>query len=357
MLFQGVSRHMKAKHVLPFVSVIVITKNNAATMERCIKSLLQQTYPKGNYDVVFVDGHSTDGTDETIMKYAKTNQIMKLHYEDHGTMGFARNLGIGNSKGEIVAFTDGDATVPEDWIEGIASRFSKGELVALGGLDKLVSLGESDRIIDSWRRLGKAFGVKAIPCIKTVNFAMRRDALNICGGFDPKLSHYDETELLARIYSKAKTDNIVYDPEIVVYHIRQGPSKLSKGIKRNFRKSSDSTSVLMRRYMIRVAVANPTSTLGTNFLMIPACIVGIPLFLSLIAEGWLMYVILFSMLTYAAMLGIYMAGMFLRTRKASPMIPLVLTIDVAARFGGTLFGLVRSLCGFIRARLHRAVSR
>ncbi len=328
--------------MLPFVSIIVITRNNAETIEKCIASLLNQTYPKEKYEVIFVDGHSNDGTDKAIAKHAEHNPSLGLYYEDYGTMGYARNLGIEKSKGEIIAFTDGDAFVPESWLERIVNAFVDGTLAAIGGFDILVSSKESSRIIDSWRRTKNAAGVKAIPCIKTVNFAIRRDALLSCGGFDPSLSHWDEAELMARL-SKADIGNILYDPEIVVYHMRSRPSGFSTRIKRVFRKSLSGTSVLMRNHMMRVAVANPASNLGTSFFMILAVVVGIPLLLFSVAVGLLMNILFLGLVSYLIVLSLYLAEMFRRTRRVDFRVPLLLAVDGVAQFLGTFCGLLKWL--------------
>lgn len=328
----------------PFFSVIVITKNNAGTIQQCIVSLLNQTYSKEGYELIFVDGHSRDGTDKTIRKYAQDNSFLKLCYENQGTMGYARNLGVRESKGDIIAFTDGDAVVPEDWIEQIARLFSNNnQLVAMGGFDELVSSRESGKLIDSWRRLKRAFGIKAIPCIKTVNFAIRREAILSCDGFDPNLSHWDEAEVMARLYSKSKTIGILYDPEIVVCHNRGDSPSLQRHIKKMFKKSIIGTPVLMRRHMMNVALANPTSPMGISFLLIPICLLSIPILsLSFLAGIFVNVLLLFSLL-YLVVLGVYLAYMFRRTHSFSPEVPLFLTIDFITRFVGTFFGLLKWL--------------
>jgi len=328
--------------MLPFVSVVVITKNNAKTVEECIFSLLNQTWPKENYEIIFVDGHSSDGTDKLIKKYAKDHLFLKIYYENYGTMGYARNLGVSKSKGDIIAFTDGDAVAPKDWIENIANMFDHAvQLIAMGGLDIMVFSGESGRIIDSWRRLRRAVGVKAIPCIKTVNFAIRRDAILSCGGFDQGLNHWDEAELMARLYSKTKACKILYDPEIIVYHKRERASSVGMRIKKIFKKSLVGTPILVRRHMIKVAIANPTSSIGTSFLLILACSAGIPFFLFSIATGSFTNILAIVSLLYMVILSIYMVAVFLRIRRVTIVIPLILTIDLVVRLAGTCFGLLK----------------
>jgi glycosyltransferase involved in cell wall biosynthesis len=348
--------------ILPFVSVIVITKNNAKTIEDCIVSLMNQTYPKENYELIFVDGQSIDGTDVVIKKHMRTSQLLKLFYENYGTMGYARNLGVRESKGDIVAFTDGDAVLPQDWIEQIVNVFKHDvKLIAIGGFDRLVSSPETTRIIDSWRRLKRVIGIKAIPCIKTVNFAIKRETIISCGGFDQRLSHWDETELLARLYEKTKNGNILYDPNLVVYHRREQTSNITDRVKKRthmfFRKSLIGTSVLMKRYMMRVAIANPLSPLATSFYMILACIIGLPILIFSVVTGFFMNILLACLLLYMVALSVFMIKMFLRTRKVVLAVPLILTVDSIVRFAGTFLGLMKWFGSiFIESKDNEAVT-
>lgn len=326
---------------MPLISVVIITKNNAETIEECIVSLLNQTYPKPNYELIFVDGHSKDGTDEIIKKYMVDYPFLKRCYENYGTMGYARNLGINESKGDIIAFTDGDAVVPKDWIEKIAESFASSNLVAVGGLDLLVSSSESDKLIDSWRRLGKATGIRAIPSIKTVNFAIRRDTVLSCGGFDPELSHWDEAEMLARIYFRTKNARIQYDPNIVVSHKRTGLPSFWKRIKKTFNKSAIGTPTLLRKHMMKVALANPTSPLGISFALILVCAISVPLAVFSIIMDCFPEVVFVGLLTYVFVLGCYMINLYRRANKISANIPLILTADFVVRCLGSLLGIVK----------------
>ena len=336
--------------ILPFVSVIVITKNNVDTIEKCILSLLDQSYPEKNLEIIFVDGHSTDGTDKIIEKYVKKTFVCNLFYENSGTMGFARNVGVSKSKGSIIAFTDADAFVPNDWLEKIVAVFLEFQPVALGGIDILVYEGESEKIIDSWRRLKKKEGPKAIPCIKTVNFAIRKETLLSCGGFDPELSHFDETELLARLYSKTDINRVIYDPNIVVYHKRPTSITITSRIKKSFNKSHIGTSVLFKRHVIRIALKNPTSPLAISFYLILLCIVTGPIFFISTVKGFFLIFFIFVLFLYLALVSLMLIGMFRQTKKVTYALPLLLTIDVIGRFGGTFLGLIETVEGLIRRK-------
>src|SRR3990170_3006911 len=104
--------------MIPKISVIVPVYNDAQRIGKCIESLLQQTYPHEKYEVIIIDNGSTDETREVIKKYP-----VKLLIEDKIQSSYAaRNKGIKNAKGEVIAFTDSDCIPGNDWIErGVAN--------------------------------------------------------------------------------------------------------------------------------------------------------------------------------------------------------------------------------------------
>jgi glycosyltransferase involved in cell wall biosynthesis len=324
-----------------FVSIIVITKNNSTTIEECIASLLNQTCQSKDYEVIFVDGHSSDGTDVTIKKNAEQNDNISMVYESYGRMGYARNVGVSRSVGDIIAFTDGDAFVPKNWVETIMHFFDDEKLTVLGGHDFLVSGTMSNQLIDSWRRLGKSEGVKAIPCIKTVNFAIKRESLMKIGGFDPDLSHWDEAELMARLISTNEDSRILYDPNFSVSHKRSPSPSVRSRVRKVFMKSSDGVAVLMRRHMMRVAAKNPTSSIGLSFLMIPLCILILGLTILSVLANFLLFLFAYSLLLYGILLCVYVVAVFQKTKRFAVQIPLFLTLDFVVRFVGTCFGLAK----------------
>jgi glycosyltransferase involved in cell wall biosynthesis len=111
----------------PKVSVVVATCNGARTLNACLHSLQRLNYP--DYEVILVDDGSTDSTPEIAIKYPL---VRYLRQENLG-LSAARNAGIAAATGEIVAFTDDDCRVDEDWLYYLVGDLLRGDFVGVGG--------------------------------------------------------------------------------------------------------------------------------------------------------------------------------------------------------------------------------
>jgi len=101
------------------ISVIVPSFNEEANIAQCLVSLSHQTLARTDYEIIVVDGGSTDRTCEIARKYADMVFIQKSK-----KVGGARNDGAEAAKGEIVATTDADCILPPDWLEQIRDAFA-----------------------------------------------------------------------------------------------------------------------------------------------------------------------------------------------------------------------------------------
>lgn len=91
----------------PLVSIVIPTFNRASDLHRALSSVRAQTYSK--WEVLVVDNHSKDNTDEVVRSFADARiGILKIH--NNGIIATSRNLGVRQSRGEIIAFLDSD-----DW--------------------------------------------------------------------------------------------------------------------------------------------------------------------------------------------------------------------------------------------------
>jgi len=109
------------------VSIIIPTKNNGDIPDKCLTSIQNQDYLRDKYEVIIVDGHSTDGTVEIAKKYGCT-----VVYEDVRTLDGACNVGIKTAKGEFIAFADADRAITKIWFKNLVKHFNSENIVSVG---------------------------------------------------------------------------------------------------------------------------------------------------------------------------------------------------------------------------------
>ncbi len=101
---------------MPEVSVIIPCYNSFHLMDRCLKSLENQSFK--NFEVIIVDDCSTDTSYKDIISYQTKSQLQMKVYQTvvNSGPGPTRNLGIDNCSGEYITFLDSDDWVEPDWL-------------------------------------------------------------------------------------------------------------------------------------------------------------------------------------------------------------------------------------------------
>lgn len=102
------------KNTQPLISIIIPAYNCEKYIEKCIDSILQQTYQ--NFELIIINDGSKDNTLKKISKYNYEARITIINIENKGVSN-ARNLGIENSKGDYICFIDSDDWVEKEYIE------------------------------------------------------------------------------------------------------------------------------------------------------------------------------------------------------------------------------------------------
>ena len=93
----------------PLISVVIPAHNPGRYIEPCIRSLLRQTMPRTQFEVVFVDDGSTDGTGKRLDRLAREQpNIRVIHIPASGGPGRPRNVGLEAAHGEYIQFLDAD---------------------------------------------------------------------------------------------------------------------------------------------------------------------------------------------------------------------------------------------------------
>lgn len=196
---------------LPPISVIIPTRNRRADLQRCLQALAAQDLPKDSFEIIVCD----DGSDEDLSAAIEAAQqwglaIRYLRQEPKGPAA-ARNLGIRNARGEVVAMTDSDTLPEPTWLRKLSEALAAHpDAVAAEG--KVYARNEGE-----FGPLGEGPSNTAGGVYLTCNCAYRRATLLEIGGFDESFPYpaYEDTELAARAQQIGR---IVWQPEAVVIH-------------------------------------------------------------------------------------------------------------------------------------------
>jgi glucosyl-dolichyl phosphate glucuronosyltransferase len=216
------------------VSVIVCTYNRMDSLRRTLESVATQSVPEGiGWEIVVVDNNSKDATRQVVEDFQKKFEgRFRYAREENQGISFARNRGIQESKGEILAFIDDDEIAALDWLRNLTSNLYSGEWAGAGG-----------PVVSQWRErppawwsdkspftLGPLAAWAADPEVKTLvqppvgaNMAFRRETFDKFGGFRTDLGrvgkvllHGEDTEFGRRLMVEGL--RLCYEPSAITLH-------------------------------------------------------------------------------------------------------------------------------------------
>ena len=97
------------------VSIIVPIYNKEKYLEKCLDSILGQTYR--DLEIILVDDGSTDNSLAICQRYAEKDLRIKIYHKPNGGVSSARNLGLEKSTGTLISFADPDDSLHAECIE------------------------------------------------------------------------------------------------------------------------------------------------------------------------------------------------------------------------------------------------
>lgn len=222
------------------LSVIIPTRNRAASLRRALVSILGQSFSKNDFEVIIVDNGSSDDTQSVASEFINTYANFRYLNADAPGLHEARHMGMNAAKAEFLVFCDDDIGASSGWLEGVWEGFYQYGADLVGGkilpqweitpptwLINLWKRGEPD-----WQALGYLsildFGniIKEIDSsyIWGCNFSIRKNLLLEAGGFHPDsmpddLLHLrgDGESYVAR-FAASRGYKSVYVPSALVHH-------------------------------------------------------------------------------------------------------------------------------------------
>lgn len=216
------------------LSLIISTYNNATSLIRTLQSVAEQDAEKSLWECIVVNNNSTDDTKSRVEEFINSHNDINLRLIDEPQQGlsYARNKGIAESKGNIIAFIDDDETINKGFISAYIDLFNNhGAFAGAGAIEV-----RYDKARPKWmshyteKMIGNPInlGNKITTITSTItpaggNMAFNREIFTLYGGFDTELGRKgsqllggEENELYDRLRNLG--ERVYYAPNAIVYH-------------------------------------------------------------------------------------------------------------------------------------------
>jgi len=215
------------------LSVVICTRHRPQSLYKCLQSLLSG--PDTEFELIVVD--NAPENDETLLVAKQFAQVRYVR-EDRKGLDIARNTGARTATGDIIAYTDDDVLIPQNWITNLKACFTDPLIMAVTGLVIPTSLDTRAQYTfeKKWgfnkgylpKRFNHRYfldhleyGVPAWDIGAGANMAFRKEAFQVAGLFDERLDVgasgcSGDSEMWHRILAEGW--DCYYVPELFVYH-------------------------------------------------------------------------------------------------------------------------------------------
>jgi len=180
-------------------SIIIPTYNEQGFISSCLESLLRQSYPRSEFEIIVADSDSPDGTAQLAARWA--DKVLSIPRRG---IAHARNAGAREAVGEILVFVDADVTLQPDFLSVIASAFQLASastpVVAVSGR-ALPADGTwfSRFVYHATYVLVEGFHAFGLPLFPGLCVAYRKSAFDAVGGFREDFGISEDLDLSKRI--------------------------------------------------------------------------------------------------------------------------------------------------------------
>ena len=209
---------------MPIVSVVMAAKNYARFLPQAVESVFAQTF--ADWELVIVDDGSTDTTPDAVKPFLDDPRVKYVRSDRLG-QSRAKNLGIGLTRGEFVAYLDADDAWMPTKLEKQLALFAKPEVGVV--FCRRLLMDETGTVLPAKPAAAPPRG-RVLPNMFTQNFVcfsscvVRRNVFSHVGRFDPQWDLAIDYDLWLRVARHHAFDYV--DEELVLY--RTGHGNLSK---------------------------------------------------------------------------------------------------------------------------------
>ncbi len=208
---------------MPEISVIVPVYKAEQYLDRCVKSILEQTYP--DFELILVDDGSPDGSPILCDKWAEKDSRVHVIHKKNGGASSARNAGLAIAKGKWVFFSDSDDWIDNKALETLYRMVNEyGVSMAIGriqvveeNIDRNVALNENIYMLSRENLLDRFFRVNGEPDTHSVCATLiRRDILEDYHFIEGKMNE----DVEACYYLARKCEGAVYTSKPVYFYFK-----------------------------------------------------------------------------------------------------------------------------------------
>lgn len=216
------------------ITVILCTYNRCDSLARALNSAVASTLPPSvEWEILVVDNNSNDQTSEVVASFCRRYpNRFRYVFEPEPGLSNARNAGIQQSRGNILAFMDDDVTVEPTWLQNLTAALHNGDWAGAGGR----ILPEQTFSLPRWLSCEGRYALAPLAMFDLgteagqlaeapfgANMAFRKKMFEKYGGFRTDLGRRpgsmmsnEDTEFAGRLL--AGGEPLRYEPSAVVYH-------------------------------------------------------------------------------------------------------------------------------------------
>jgi glycosyltransferase involved in cell wall biosynthesis len=217
----------KSEQAFMMVSIIIPMRNEEKFVGRCLDSFLRQIEGRNNFEILCVDGISTDKTREIVQQYAERDNRIRLIENPRQIVPVALNLGIQQSRGDFIMVAGCHAEYAPDYIDKCLDVFERTGADKVGGY--LTTVPREDSTIGraiaaaTSSRFGVGSGGRVQgpekDAVQAAYGGFRRDVFDRFGLYDERLVRNQDLELACRLHNGG--GKTIISPEIRVKYYNQ----------------------------------------------------------------------------------------------------------------------------------------
>ena len=238
------------------LSIIIPTHNSDQTIERCIRSLTSQSFPREKFEIIVVD----DGSKDQTSSLAKKAGADKVIITEPCFQGKSRNIGVENANGNLLGFIDSDCEAKDGWVETIIKELETLNAISgpieNGNPQSKVAWAEYFVEFCAFNEFKKRSSIRMMP---GCNIACLKESFSKAGGFsEVPLS---EDIMFSQSLRRQGFEQI-FVPEMQIRHLcRTDPNKflanhklLGRFFVRNRKSNASDQSQLLIRNQIFIPI-------------------------------------------------------------------------------------------------------